>query len=567
MNLPEPLDPEPVRPLHEAQNWHRNAVFYEVLLGSYADSNADGIGDFQGLRSRLGYLAWLGIDCLWIPPFYPSPQLDGGYDISDYTGIDPKYGTLEDFQALIEDAHALGIRIVIDMVMNHTSSEHPWFQASREEPDGFYGDYYVWRDEPDAYQDARIIFVDTEHSNWTYDEVRGQYYWHRFFSHQPDLNFENPHVRESMREVVRYWCSLGVDGIRLDAIPYLFEEDGTNCENLPETHEFICDLRQMIDEEFPGVIMIAEANQPPEEVVDYFGTDANPECHICFHFPIMPRLFAAMQEETSKGVKQILAQLPPLPSGGQWGTFLRNHDELTLEMVTDRERRAMYGWYAPQDRMRANVGIRRRLASLLGSSRRRIELAHALLLALPGSPFLYYGDEIAMGDNIWLHDRDGVRTPMQWDASEGAGFSEADPKTFRLPLIDTPAWDYRAVNVEEAWGRPTSLLNWLRRTLAIRKSYPVFGVGQMTLVHTSDDAILAFTRRDESDTVLCVYNLAGTPHAVNLWLPGMAVWRTVDMYAGNPFPTVDANDELTLTLGRHTFYWLRMKQPEKGDDE
>ncbi|WP_227712856.1 maltose alpha-D-glucosyltransferase [Nanchangia anserum] len=544
-------------PSHDP-HWYRQAVFYEVLLASYADANGDGVGDFAGLQSKLDYLAWLGIDAIWIPPFYPSPLRDGGYDISDYTAINPRYGTMEDFTALVGAAHERGIRVVIDMVLNHTSDEHPWFQASRSDPTGPYGDFYVWRDSDDDYRDARIIFIDTETSNWTKDPVRGQYFWHRFFSHQPDLNYDNPAVRAAIRNVVRFWCRTGVDAFRLDAIPYLYESNGTNCENLPATHEFIAELRAMVDEEFPGTVMIAEANQPPADVVDYFGTEATPECHICFHFPIMPRLFAALRAESGRGLRQILATLPPLPGGGQWGTFLRNHDELTLEMVDETERADMYRWYAPESRMRSNVGIRRRLAPLLGGSRRKIELAHAMLLSLPGSPFLYYGDEIGMGDNIWLPDRDGVRTPMQWDPTSGAGFSHADPESFLYPLIDAPGWDPRSTNVEESMARETSLLNWLRRALAVRRAYPCFGQGAMQLATTSREEVMAFIRRDETTTLLCVYNLAASAQAVSIDLPGMAGWHTRDIVDGGEFPRVSDADELTVTLTRHGYYWLEL---------
>lgn len=554
---------EGLPPASEDPNWYRTAVFYEVLLASFADSNGDGVGDFAGLTSKLDYLAWLGIDAIWIPPFYPSPLADGGYDIADYTGVNPRYGTMEDFETLVEEAHAKGIRVVIDMVLNHTSDQHPWFQASRRDPNGPYGDFYVWRDSDSDYADARIIFIDTEVSNWTKDPVRGQYYWHRFFSHQPDLNYENPRVREAIRDVVRFWCRTGVDAFRLDAIPYLYEANGTNCENLPDTHAFIAELRAMVDEEFPGTVMIAEANQPPAEVVNYFGSDVDPECHICFHFPIMPRLFASLRAESSRGMRQILASLPPLPMGGQWGTFLRNHDELTLEMVDEGERADMYRWYAPESRMRSNVGIRRRLAPLLGGSRRKIELAHALLLSLPGSPFLYYGDEIAMGDNIWLPDRDGVRTPMQWDPSSTAGFSTADPADFLYPLIEAPGWDPRSCNVEESIARETSLLNWIRRALAVRKKHPCFGLGSMQILTTSRDDVMAFLRRDESTTILCVYNLAASARSASVDLPGMAGWHTREVFDGADFPTVSDADTLHLTLNRHGFFWLELSQGDR----
>ena len=553
----------PLPPVSDDPQWYRRAVFYEVLLHSFADSDGDGVGDFQGLISRLDYLQWLGIDAVWVPPFFPSPMADGGYDIADYTGVDPRYGTMEDFRLLVIEAHSRGIRIVVDMVLNHTSDQHPWFQASRRDPSGPYGDFYVWRDRPSEYLDARVIFVDTEDSNWSWDPVRRQFYWHRFFSHQPDLNFENPAVREAMRDVVRFWCATGVDGFRLDAIPYLFEEDGTICENLEPTHRYVASLREMVDHEFPGTVMIAEANQPPHEVVAYFGTDDAPECHICFHFPIMPRIFAALREESSHGLREVLAATPPLPKGGQWGTFLRNHDELTLEMVSEEERQRMYHWYAPEPRMRANVGIRRRLMPLLRGSRREVELAVALLLSLPGSPFLYYGDEIGMGDDIDLPDRNGVRTPMQWDDSPGAGFSSADPDAFYLPLVSAPFYDQRAVNVAEHRTRATSMLNWTRAMLLTRRAHPAFGIGSMSLLPTSDDAVLAFLRRDEAETILCVNNLSTTPRSATIHLPGMSGWRLADMGSGNPFPSVGEDEAVDITCARHGFYWLSVSLPKE----
>lgn len=549
----------------EDPSWYRSAVFYEVLIQAFSDSNGDGIGDFQGLISRLDYLAWLGVDCLWLPPFYPSPMRDGGYDISAYTDVNPAFGSMEDFTALVEAAHERGIRILVDIVVNHTSDQHPWFEASRKDPEGEYGDFYVWRDSDQDYRDARIIFIDTETSNWTYDEVRGQYYWHRFFSHQPDLNFENPQVQAAVMNVVRYWCRTGVDGFRLDAIPYLFEENGTNCENLPKTHWFVSELRKMVDAEFPGTLMVAEANQPPLDVIDYFGSETDPECHICFHFPLMPKLFAALRTGSSKGLRQILAELPELPAGAQWGTFLRNHDELTLEMVTDQEREDMYSWYAPESRMRANVGIRRRLAPLLGGSRRKIELAHALLLSMPGSPFLYYGDEIGMGDNIWLPDRFGVRTPMQWDTSATAGFSSADPETFLVPLIDAPGWDNRTINVQESLGRPTSLLHWLRSAIQLRRRLTCFGQGSLSQVGSDQDSVLAFIRRDQNATVLCVYNLGEGAVAARLSLPGMASWCLREAFDGGWFPAVGADETVTVTMNRHGFYWLELFPPEQAE--
>ncbi|CAM3567427.1 maltose alpha-D-glucosyltransferase [Occultella aeris] len=529
--------------LSDDPQWYRTAVFYEVLLRAFSDSNGNGTGDLRGLINRLDYLQWLGIDCLWLPPFYPSPLRDGGYDVADYTAIAGEYGTIEDFVELIDAAHARGIRVIIDLVMNHTSDQHPWFQSSRSNPTGPYGDFYVWRDDNTAYQDARIIFVDTEVSNWEFDPVRRQYFWHRFFSHQPDLNFENPRVREAMFEVVRFWLRTGVDGFRLDAVPYLFEEEGTNCENLPRTHEFLHDLRAMVDAEFPGRLMLAEANQWPQDVVAYYGSAAEPECHMCFHFPVMPRIYYALREQSARSISEILADTPAIPVGAQWGTFLRNHDELTLEMVSTEERAAMYGWYAQDPRMRANVGIRRRLSPLLDNSRAEIELAHALLLSLPGSPCLYYGDEIGMGDNIWLHDRDAVRTPMQWDPDRNAGFSAAtDPGRLYLPVIHSLTNHYAQANVEAQLAIPTSLLHWVRGMLEIRRAHPVFGNGDYLPLACDNDSVLAFLRRNRDETVLCVMNLAATPRSATVTLPGLAGARLTDVFGGAEFPPVRAVD-------------------------
>ena len=566
MTVAPPIPGVPVLPAQSRPGisadpeWFRTAVFYEALLRSFADSDGDGIGDLRGLISRLDYLAWLGVDCVWIPPFYPSPIRDGGYDISDYTAIDPRYGTMEDFRELVHQAHQRGIRIVIDMVVNHTSDAHPWFQASRSDPEGPYGDFYVWADDDSGYDDARIIFVDTEESNWAYDVERGQFYWHRFFSHQPDLNYRNPAVIDAIHDVIRFWARTGVDGFRLDAIPYLTESEGTNCENLPGTHEIIAGIREMLDREFPGTITIAEANQWPDDVVEYFGTEEAPECTMCFHFPVMPRIFYALRQGSAEAIRWVLEKTPDIPAHGQWGTFLRNHDELTLEMVTDAERDQMYAWYAPEERMRANIGIRRRLAPLLDASRAEVELAYALLLSLPGSPCLYYGDEIGMGENIWLEDRDAVRTPMQWDDSPNMGFSTVvDPGALTLPLIQAPGYAHLTVATE--MGRPDSLLHFTRRILHLRRSHPVLGRGGFLLRPTSDDAVLAHTRCDdpsapEGESLLCVANLSATPRSVTIEVPELAGRRTIDLFGGCPFPSIDEHGRLTLTLGARGYYWL-----------
>ncbi|GAA1875749.1 maltose alpha-D-glucosyltransferase [Myceligenerans crystallogenes] len=546
--------------LSQDPEWYRKAVFYEVLVRAFSDPGDTGTGDLRGLIDRLDYIEWLGIDALWIPPIFPSPLRDGGYDVADFTAIAPQYGSIDDFRDLVAAAHERGIRVVIDLVMNHTSDQHPWFQASRSDPDGPYGDFYVWSEEPDRYRDARIIFVDTETSNWTFDPVRRQYFWHRFFSHQPDLNFENPRVQEAMHDVARFWLQLGVDGFRLDAVPYLFEAEGTNCENLPETHRFLRQMRKMVDTEFPGRILLAEANQWPQDVVEYFGTEDEPECHMCFHFPVMPRIFYSIRDQRANRLHEILSDTPAIPAGAQWSTFLRNHDELTLEMVSTEERAAMYGWYAPDPRMRANVGIRRRLAPLLDNSRKEIELAHALLLSLPGSPCLYYGDEIGMGDNIWLPDRDSSRTPMQWTPDRNAGFSHADPGKLYLPLVQSLVHHYQHVNVEAQLAQPTSLLHWVHGMLAVRKLHPAFGTGAYQQVDCDSESVIAFTLTTEEETILVAANLSATARSATLKLPRYTGWTLTDVFAGAGFPDVGDGGTVTMTWGARDFYWLSLAQ-------
>lgn len=552
-------------------NWYKRAVFYEVLVRAFADSTGSGSGDFAGLTQRLDYLQWLGVDCLWIPPFYASPLRDGGYDVADYQAVLPEFGSVYQFTEFVTAAHERGLRIVTDLVLNHTSDQHPWFVSSRTDPDGPYGDFYVWSDTDDKYTDARIIFVDTETSNWTFDPVRRQFYWHRFFSHQPDLNFENPAVWDAMFDVVRFWLHLGIDGFRLDAVPYLFEEEGTNCENLPATHEFLAKLREMVDEEFPGRVLLAEANQWPQDVVEYYGTEERPECHMCFHFPVMPRIFYALRSGTAAPIVEVLEATPEIPSFGQWGTFLRNHDELTLEMVTPAERAALYGWYAPDPRMRANIGIRRRLATLLDNNRAELELIHALLLSLPGSPCLYYGDEIGMGDNIWLNDRDAVRTPMQWNPDRNAGFSTADPGKLYLPVIDSLVYNYKSVNVEAARESSSSLLHWLRAMLAVRKASSAFGLGTYEAVSCADEVTFAFLREYDTETdpasdthdaqtILCVNNMSATPVTSTLSLPRHSGAQVRDLFSNNEFPRITNDGSLTLSLGARGFYWLTVEE-------
>jgi maltose alpha-D-glucosyltransferase/alpha-amylase len=546
-------------------DWYKTAVFYEVLVRAFNDFTNDGTGDLRGLADKLDYLQWLGVDCLWLPPFYASPLRDGGYDISDFRAVLPEFGTVEDFVYLLDQAHRRGLRVITDLVLNHTSDQHPWFQESRQNPDGPYGDYYVWSDNDEEYPDARIIFVDTESSNWTYDPVRGQFYWHRFFSHQPDLNFENPEVGDAMIDVLRFWLDIGIDGFRLDAVPYLFEEEGTNCENLPRTHEFLKRCRKVVDDEYPGRVLLAEANQWPADVVAYFG-DAEvggDECHMAFHFPLMPRIFMAVRRESRFPISEILAQTPPIPSGAQWGIFLRNHDELTLEMVTDEERDYMYSEYAKDPRMKANIGIRRRLAPLLDNDDNQMELFTAMLLSLPGSPVLYYGDEIGMGDNIWLGDRDAVRTPMQWSPDRNAGFSRADPGRMYLPVIADPVYGYQAVNVEAQLNNTSSLLHWTRRMLQVRREHPAFGLGEFTESGSSNPSVLAYLRHlpaaegQPEDLVICVNNLSRFPQPVELDLSAHAGRVPVELTGGVRFPAIGELPYL-LTLPGHGFYWFQL---------
>jgi maltose alpha-D-glucosyltransferase/alpha-amylase len=536
-----------------------------VLVRAFHDSDCNGTGDLTGLTQKLDYLQWLGIDCLWLPPFYASPLRDGGYDISDYRAVLPEFGTVEDFVVLLDEAHKRGIRVITDLVMNHTSDQHPWFQESRRDPDGPYGDYYVWSDKDTGYADARIIFVDTETSNWTYDPVRGQFYWHRFFSHQPDLNYENPAVGDAMIDVLRFWLDLGIDGFRLDAVPYLFEDEGTNCENLPRTHEFLKRCRKVVDDEYPDRVLLAEANQWPADVVEYFGDHATggDEAHMAFHFPLMPRIFMAVRRESRFPISEILAQTPPIPSGCQWGIFLRNHDELTLEMVTDEERDYMYSEYVKDPRMRANIGIRRRLAPLLDNDRNQLELFTALLLSLPGSPVLYYGDEIGMGDNIWLGDRDSVRTPMQWTPDRNAGFSRCDPGRLYLPVIMDAVYGYQAVNVEAQSTSSQSLLNWTRRMIQVRREHPAFGLGDFTELGCSNPSMLAYLRKytdDRNDLVICVNNMSRFPQPVELDLSEYQGGVPVELTGGVRFPPIGELPYL-LTLPGHGFYWFNIELP------
>ena len=548
-------------------DWFKSAVFYEVLIRSFRDSSGDGVGDLRGLTEKLDYIEWLGVDCLWLPPFFPSPLKDGGYDVADYTAVAPDIGTIEDFQEFLDAAHARGIRVIIDFVMNHTSDQHPWFQSSRSDPDGPFGDFYVWNDTDEPYADARIIFVDTEASNWTWDPVRQQYFWHRFYSHQPDLNFENPAVHQAMLDALSFWLEAGVDGFRLDAVPYLYEEEGTNGENLARTHQFLKMVRKYVDDNYPGRVLLAEANQWPADVVDYFGdlSVGGDECHMCFHFPVMPRIFMGVRRESRFPISEILAQTPAIPEHCQWGIFLRNHDELTLEMVTDEDRDYMWNEYASDPRMKANIGIRRRLAPLLDNDTNQIELFTALLLSLPGSPVLYYGDEIGMGDNIWLGDRDGVRTPMQWTPDRNAGFSRATPGRLSLPVIMDPIFGFQAINVEAQETNKSSLLQWTRRMIQVRRQHSAFGRGSFFDLGGSNPSVLSYLREDGDDLMLCVNNLSRFPQPVELDLHQFSGSQPVEMLGGVEFPAIGELPYL-LTLAGYGFYWFRIARstPTEG---
>jgi maltose alpha-D-glucosyltransferase / alpha-amylase len=537
--------------------WFKDAVFYEAPVRSFFDANGDGKGDFRGMAQKLDYIRDLGVDCIWITPMYPSPLRDDGYDIAHFTSIHPDFGSVADFKLLIDAAHARGVKVIADLVMNHTSDQHAWFQEARADPLSPKRDYYVWTDDPSKYSGARIIFTDTEPSNWTYDAVARQYYWHRFFAHQPDLNYDNPEVWREMFEVARFWLNLGLDGFRCDAVPYLFERDGTNCENLPETHAFLQALRRMVEQDYPGKIMLAEANQWPEDVINYFGTPESPEFHMAFHFPVMPRLYMALKREDRSPIVDILRRTPEIPANCQWATFLRNHDELTLEMVTLDERHYMWDEYAPEPRMRINLGIRRRLAPLLDNGRPEIELMNALFLSLPGSPCLYYGDEIGMGDNIWLRDRNGVRTPMQWSADRNAGFSQASWSGLYAPVIADSSNGYQSVNVESQLRRPTSLLNWIRRIIAVRKQYKAFGRGTFDFILPDNARIIAYVRRYQGETIVCVANLARAVQFVELNLSAFEGARPVDLFGETRFPQI-SGAPYVLSLPARGFYWFRI---------
>ncbi len=541
--------------------WYKDAIVYQLHVRSFYDSDGDGIGDFKGLIRKLDYIKSLGVNTIWLLPFYPSPLKDGGYDIADFTGIHPDYGTLADFRRFVREAHSRGLRILTELVLNHTSFEHKWFQRARNaKPGSVYRDYYVWSDTPDKYADARIIFQDFEVSNWTYDHVAGAYYWHRFYSHQPDLNFENPRVQEEMFKVLDFWFKIGVDGFRLDAVPYLYEAEGTNCENLPQTHAYLKRLRKYVDERYDNRLLLAEANQWPHDASEYFGD--GDECHMAFHFPVMPRLFMALRMEDRFPVVDILEQTPKIPDNCQWAIFLRNHDELTLEMVSDEERDYMYRAFASDPRKRVNVGIRRRLFPLLGGDRRNVELLNMLLLSLPGTPIIYYGDEIGMGDNYYLGDRDGVRTPMQWSPDKNAGFSNTDPQRLFLPLVIDPDYHYTSVNVENQEKNPSSSLWWHRRVIAKRRQYQAFGRGSLKFVSTSNPKILAFVRSYEEESILVAVNLSRYSQYVELELSAFSGYTPVEAFSHNEFPAI-TDEPWAITMQFKNYFWFELRKQGK----
>ncbi|NED94633.1 maltose alpha-D-glucosyltransferase [Phytoactinopolyspora alkaliphila] len=546
----------------DRSTWFKGAVIYELMVRSFNDTNGDGIGDLRGVIEKLDYLQWLGVTCLWLPPIFPSPLRDGGYDVADLTDIAADIGDLDDFGCLLEEAHARGIKVVIDFVMNHTSDQHPWFQASQADPEGSFGDFYVWRDHDTGYAEAPVIFPDSETSNWAWSPVRRQFYWHRFYAHQPDLNFDNPTVRDQIVAALFFWLDLGVDGFRLDAVPYLFEEEGTSCAHLDRTHEFLRDLRALIDSRYPHTMLLAEANGWPTEVAAYFGDDD--ECHMAFHFPVMPRIFLAARRESRTPITDVLAATPPIPEHAQWAIFLRNHDELTLEAVTDQDRDYMWSVYAEDPRMKSNLGIRRRLAPLVDNNLNQIELFTALLLSLPGTPVLYYGDEIGMGDNIWLGDRDGVRTPMQWTGDRNGGFSVANPGRLVLPPVQDSVFGYQRVNVEAEMANKSSLLRWTQRLLAERNNYRAFGWGSYRELGGSNPAVLAFARQLHDQTIMCVNNLSSRAQATKLQLPEFDGCEPIELLGHETFPRIGAMPYL-LTLPGHGFYWFRLTKSSPTD--
>ena len=537
--------------------WYKDAIIYQLHVRTFCDSNGDGIGDFPGLMQKLDYLQELGVNAIWLLPFFPSPLRDDGYDISNYTAVHPSYGLLEDFKAFLAAAHDRGMRIIIELVLNHTSDQHSWFQESRSSRENPKRDWYVWSETDNHYRGVRIIFVDTEMSNWAWDPLSKSYYWHRFFSHQPDLNYDNPAVFEAMWGVMKFWLEIGVDGFRLDAVPYLVEREGTSCENLPETHAIIRDLRKRVDQEYPGKMLLAEANQWPSDVCSYFG-DAD-EFHMAFHFPLMPRMFMSVQLEDRKPIVEILEQTPQIPDSCQWCLFLRNHDELTLEMVTDIERDYMYDEYAKDKGMRLNLGIRRRLSPMMENDRWRVQLLNGLLMSMPGTPIIYYGDEIGMGDNVYLGDRNGVRTPMQWNGGWNAGFSGADPERLYSPLISNPVYGYQAINVESQRRSQHSLLSWMKRIIHVRKTSRVLSRGSIEFLKPSNHRVLAYVRQLGEEKILVVNNLSKSAQAVELDLRRYKGSIPIEMFGGNLFPRIGDLYYL-LTLGPYQFFWFRLRR-------
>jgi len=554
--------------LDDNLHWYKDAIIYELHIKAFKDSNGDGVGDFGGLLQQLDYIQELGVTAIWVLPFYPSPLRDDGYDIADYYSINPTYGTLEDFQQFLAEAHKRNLKVITELVINHTSDQHPWFQRARRAPKGSpERDFYVWSDDPSKYKDVRIIFQDFEASNWTWDNVAQQYYWHRFFHHQPDLNYDNPLVQEEIFKIVDYWCAMGVDGFRLDAVPYLYEREGTNGENLPETHAYLKKLRQHIDETFPGTVFLAEANMWPEDSASYFGD--GDECHMNYHFPVMPRMFMALQKEDRYPITDIFDQTPAIPETCQWAMFLRNHDELTLEMVTDEERDYMYKAYAKDPKARINLGIRHRLAPLMDNNRLKIELLNSLLFSLPGTPVIYYGDEIGMGDNFYLGDRDGVRTPMQWSPDRNAGFSTANPHQLYLPVILDPEYSYGSVNVETQRRNTSSLFWYMKRMINMRKKHKAFGRGDMKFLNVENPKVLAFTRTYEDETILIVVNLSKFAQAAEIDLVQFKGYQPVEMFSKNAFPTIKETGPYFFTLSPHSFQWfiLQKHEDEIGEEK
>ncbi|MFW6216723.1 MAG: maltose alpha-D-glucosyltransferase, partial [Desulfohalobiaceae bacterium] len=552
-------------PLVDDPQWYKDEVIYQVHVKGFQDLDENGIGDFQGLLQRLDYLQELGVTAIWLLPFYPSPLRDDGYDIADYYDVHPDYGSLRDFQEFLKSAHYRGIRVITELVLNHTSDQHRWFQLSRRaSPGSPMRDFYVWSDTVHRYQEARIIFKDFETSNWTFDQLAGAYYWHRFYSHQPDLNFDNPRVHKALLKVIDFWLGMGVDGLRLDAVPYLYEREGTNCENLPETHEFLQKLRSHVEEHYPNRLLLAEANQWPEDAAAYFGD--GDECHMAFHFPIMPRLYMALWMEDRFPIVDILEQTPDIPESCQWAIFLRNHDELTLEMVTDEERDYMYRVYARDPRARINLGIRRRLAPLVNNNRRKIELLNFLLFSLPGTPIIYYGDEIGMGDNYFLGDRNGVRTPMQWSPDRNAGFSRTNPQHLYLPVILDPEYHFEVVNVENQDNNLSSLLWWMRRVVAMRGRFQAFGRGKIRFPLPDNPKVLAFFREYQQEIILVIINLSRFAQVASLQISEYSGYVPVEVFSGNRFPVIGEN-EYVFTLGSHDCFWFMLQQERPGQEE